>query len=83
MLVDERLPIMAVVPHPTTKDPILIHRGVRGYTPIPPWPQASVDAFNARYGAEDEAVREALLIGSMYGWEVPGAQFPGDRGKTP
>lgn len=51
----------------------LIHRGTHGYTPFPAIrDQAGVDAFNARHDVSPAAA-EAMLVGSMFGWDVPGA----------
>jgi hypothetical protein len=43
---------------------------VIGY--FPAHPRLDVEGFNARHGVTD-IQREAMEIGSCFGWEVPGA----------
>jgi len=54
---------------------IIIKRGVEGYYPTD-WPtgytQEIIDKLNARLGVS-KAQAEAMLVGSMFGWNVPGA----------
>lgn len=47
-----------------------IHRGRKGYTPVPALTDEMVPRFNAGI---TEAQIEAMLTGSMFGWDVPGA----------
>lgn len=63
------LPDMCAAAHPTDQAPILIRRGERGFYPAP---GIDVGGYNARHGITDKQV-ECMLIGSMFGWEVPGA----------
>jgi len=49
---------------------ICIHRGEMGYTPI--YTKATADELNAARGVT-EAQAEAMLMGSMFGWDTPGA----------
>ena len=48
--------------------PILIKRGQEGYRPY----NADPDEFNRVTGVTP-AQREAMIAGSMFGWDVPGA----------
>jgi hypothetical protein len=63
------LPKVCAAHSPGDNAPILIRRGERGYFPAP---GIDVDAFNARHGVT-EAQREAMLAGSMFGFDCPGA----------
>lgn len=65
-----KLPARCYARHPSTNDPILITAGERGYHWAPP--TLDVDAANTRHGITPAQV-EAMLVGSMFGWEVPGA----------
>lgn len=49
-----------------------IDRGVPGYTPLESLTDAMADRFNTREGAEPHHI-EAMQVGSMFGWHVPGA----------
>jgi hypothetical protein len=49
--------------------PIMIKRGETGYWPAP---GIDVDAENERLGVTPNQ-REAMTMGSMFGWGVPGA----------
>lgn len=66
----QKLPPMCAGRHPSDGSAILIKRGVAGYWPARP--DFDVDRFNARYNISAAQV-EAMQIGSMFGWEVPGA----------
>ena len=50
--------------------PALIHRGVAGYDPRPGWTDKHCATINC--GATVAQI-EAMIVGSMFGWEVPGA----------
>lgn len=65
-----KLPEMCAARLPSTDEPILIKRGVPGYWPTRP--DFDVDGFNQRKGISAAQV-EAMQIGSMFGWHVPGA----------
>lgn len=67
-----KLPEMCASTNLETGEPILIKRGVRGYFPWPIGKPKSADVFNTRYGVT-QAQQLAMEIGSMFGWEVPGA----------
>ena len=67
----KKLPEMCAARSPSDDSPILIKRGVSGYWPAPR-PDFDVDGFNARQGITAAQV-EAMQIGSMFGWDVPGA----------
>ena len=64
---------------PSSGEIILIRRGEQGYTPIsyqndcPEHNRLFVDAKNTEYGIT-RAQEEAMLAGSMFGWDVPGAK---------
>ena len=66
----KKLPPMCAAKMPGTGEPIIIKRGVKGY-----WkanPKLDVDGYNKSQGVTRYQV-EAMLAGSMFGWEVPGA----------
>jgi hypothetical protein len=77
----EKLPEICAARLPSDQSPILLHRGVPGYTP---WkPSFDVDGYNSRKGITPAQV-EAMLVGSMFGWHVPGADpdnYAEDGGK--
>lgn len=66
----KKLPEKCAAKMPGTDEPILIKRGVKGYWPLKPG--FDVDGYNQRHGVNRYQV-EAMLVGSMCGWEVPGA----------
>jgi hypothetical protein len=49
-----------------------IYRGMSGYVPMPSLTDEMAIRFNEREKAERHHV-EAMQAGSMFGWEVPGA----------
>lgn len=60
-----------------TGEIIVIHRGVKGYTPTGQYPegvsgQEGADALNEQIGVT-RAQAAAMLAGSMFGWACPGA----------
>lgn len=59
---------------PSTKEIIGIERGVPGYTKITNLPLGidTVEKANELLGVT-KGQAEAMLIGSMFGWHVPGA----------
>jgi hypothetical protein len=65
-----QLPAQCAARYPGTKAPILIDRGVDGYTPLPAG--LDVDAWNEGAKVTPQQV-QAMLAGSMFGWHVPGA----------
>ena len=65
--IETKLPAFCAAVNPTTGETILIKRGERGYWP---W-YGDADAFNAARGISANQ-REAMAIGSMFGWDVPG-----------
>lgn len=64
------LPAFAYAEHPATGETIVVKRGKSGYYPAnrPGRP----DELNARLGVTP-AQAEAMLTGSIFGWDVPGA----------
>jgi hypothetical protein len=68
--IEEKLPAICAAHHPTDNSPVMIRRGETGYYPAQPW--LNIDAFNSARGITGAQV-EAMLIGSMFGWNVPGA----------
>lgn len=66
----DKLPDHCAALNPSTKQPILILKGEIGYHPAPSG--LNVDDYNKRHGIS-KAQQQAMLIGSMFGWEVPGA----------
>jgi hypothetical protein len=65
-----KLPEICASVNAVDGSPIFIRRGVMGYWKAPL--AIDVDAFNAERGITPEQ-REAMEVGSMFGWEVPGA----------
>lgn len=68
------LPDLCVVAHPQNDDPVIIKRGEDGFYPIT-YSDLSPDQaanFNASVGVTREQER-AMLTGSMFGWDTPGA----------
>lgn len=60
-----------------TGEAIVIHRGMKGYTPTGQYPegvsgQEGADALNETIGVT-KAQAAAMLAGSMFGWACPGA----------
>jgi hypothetical protein len=66
----QKLPDLCAATLPGTGQPILIKAGEMGYYPAPP--QLEVQRFNQVRGITPEQA-EAMLYGSMFGWEVPAA----------
>lgn len=66
----EKLPVECAARHPSDNSPMLVKRGVAGYWPM--LPGFDVDGFNARHGISPAQV-QAMTIGSMFGWDCPGA----------
>jgi hypothetical protein len=64
------LPATCAARHPTDESPILIQRGESGYIPLSRG--FNVERYNERHG-HNAAIVEAMLVGSMFGWHVPGA----------
>ena len=65
----KKLPRYCMARHPSDGSTILIERGVGGYYPAP---GRDPDRYNEQVGATSAHVK-AMLIGSVFGWEVPGA----------
>lgn len=65
-----KLPELCAARLPTDNSPILIRRGSAGYWPFRP--DLDVEAFNAHHGISTAQV-EAMLCGSMFGWDSPAA----------
>jgi hypothetical protein len=64
------LPEKCALNHIEDGRPIIVMRGHKGFWPAPLG--LDVDAFNERRGVT-ETQREAMEIGSMFGFDVPGA----------
>lgn len=65
-----KLPIVCAERNPSDNQPILIQAGESGFYPAPS--SLDVEGFNRRHGVT-ERERDAMLAGSMFGWEVPAA----------
>lgn len=65
-----KLPDMCAAYKLEDGSPIFLHVGMMGYHPAPPG--LDVPAFNERHGVTRAQVN-AMMIGSCFGWEVPGA----------
>ena len=66
-----KLPAQCAARCPTSRKPILIVAGELGFHPIAP-DDFDVDEFNQRSGVTHAHV-DAMLVGSMSGFHVPGA----------
>lgn len=64
------LPPVAFAAHPTTGTTILIRRGERGYFVLAT--RLTADELNQAFGVT-AAQSMAMLAGSLFGWECPGA----------
>jgi hypothetical protein len=69
---NDKLPMRAAVMVPGQNLVGLVDRGDKGYYPMPSWTAKTADGWNERHGVS-HAQREAMLVGSMFGWDVPGA----------
>ncbi len=69
-----KLPAFCAALHPNTKEPVLLKRGETGY-----WPTEGLDprSFNEARGVTPRQVR-AMLLGSIWGFEVKGADPDSD-----
>lgn len=69
-----KLPHVCAAIMPSSGEPIIIHAGENGYHQAPTLKdqagQADIWDFNAAVGA-NRAHMEAMLYGSMFGWEKP------------
>jgi hypothetical protein len=66
----DRLPRVCLAHTPGTNEKVRIVRGVEGKYWV--HPNSDVERFNSERGITKHQV-EAMLIGSMFGWESPGA----------
>lgn len=73
MAFQTNLPDYCYAMHPTDNRVIKIVRGESGYHPAP-IPRDKIDEANAALGVTGKHV-QAMMIGSMFGWHVPGAQL--------
>ena len=64
------LPEICASRRPGDDAPILIRRGILGYWLAPD--QLHPEYFNKKHRISD-AQHDAMLIGCMFGWDVPGA----------
>lgn len=71
------LPKFCAAYHPSTNEPVLLKRGEMGYWRLE---GCSVEQFNEKRGITPEQ-REAMLTGSAFGWDVPGANPLAYEGK--
>lgn len=68
----EALPTMCFALLPGTKEVIGIKKGERGYYTTKDMTPEDVATFNKKLGVTP-AQREAMLAGSLFGFDVPGA----------
>lgn len=71
---DNGLPLWCFAEHPTTGESVIVDYPKHGYTALEiaiPWPKAQTK--NREMGVTRE-MEKAMLIGSMFGFHVPGAQ---------
>lgn len=64
------LPPVAFAAHPISGEPIMICRRTNGYYVVST--HLAVDELNRAFGVS-EAEARAILSGSMFGWDLPGA----------
>ncbi|MDJ0277680.1 hypothetical protein QLH51_12820 [Sphingomonas sp. 2R-10] len=64
------LPEMCATVLPSTHEPIIIKRGQAGHWPLPDG--MTIERINAVFKASPAQI-EAMLVGSMFGWDVAGA----------
>ncbi len=69
---NKNLPERAYANMPSTGELILIKRGEVGYYPEPDLEDVSAAIMNDIIGVS-KAEAEAMLCGSLFGWDVPGA----------
>lgn len=69
-----KLPEECLVLNPTSGEIVMVKRGVAGYFPQnpdnAPWGAENIDLINERMGVT-KAQKEAMLAGSMFGWDAP------------
>lgn len=69
-----KLPEECLVLHPSTNEIVMVKLGVAGYFPQrpenEPWGAENLDIINERRGVTKAQV-EAMLAGSMFGWDAP------------
>jgi hypothetical protein len=65
-----KLPETSAAIHPGSGTTIVIERGVPGFYPAPSG--ISATDYNAAHGVTPSQA-SAMLVGSMYGWDAPGA----------
>lgn len=66
----DRLPRVCLARAKIDDSPIRIHRGAAGFYKT--HPSTDVDRFNKERGITDIQV-ECMVVGSMFGWDTPGA----------
>jgi hypothetical protein len=74
------LPEICAVLHNITKKPALLKRGESGYYPVEV-ANFDVVGFNQRHGVTAQQV-EAMIMGSMFRWDCPGADPDRCDGRT-
>ncbi|WP_144509915.1 hypothetical protein [Bacillus sp. FJAT-22090] len=68
------LPRYCYAEHPVTEELIQIVKGTSGYFPITDERKnKSTYELNEEIGVYDVRIIEAMMCGSMFGWDVPGA----------
>lgn len=86
--IETRLPICCATTHYLTGETIFITRGEMGYHPSNPvsWLDGCVShqpmsakKWNEKYNITD-AQYNAMVVGSMFGWDVPGVESALDVG---
>lgn len=68
----KKLPEVAAILHPMTNKPAMVRRGVMGYQELVTGDGFSIEKFNAAHKVSS-AQQSAMLMGSMFGWDVPAA----------
>lgn len=69
----ENLPEFCYVEHTVTKKPVKVVKGVSGYYPLEQENFGlTTNELNKALGVTKQQA-DAMLIGSMFGWDAPGA----------
>lgn len=74
---EAKRPAVCVARHPATGELVVIKRGESGYRPVANPANISLEKLNVALGV-DEVEMDAMLAGSMFGWDCPAANPPRD-----
>lgn len=65
-----KLPEICAIIHPTNQNPVILKRGETGYYPMPDG--MTLEQINQLYEVREHQL-EAMRVGSLFGFHVPGA----------